>query len=43
VTEEAPKKTCSRTVKAGILASGQFLTTCVALVSAMVLARAHED
>ena len=39
VTEEAPKKTYSRTLKAGILASGQFLTTCVALVSAMVLAR----
>lgn len=29
----------SRTVKAGILASGTFLTTCVSLISAVVLAR----
>jgi O-antigen/teichoic acid export membrane protein len=29
----------SRTVKAGILASGTFLTTCVRLISAVVLAR----
>ncbi|NQT04252.1 MAG: oligosaccharide flippase family protein [Planctomycetes bacterium] len=29
----------SRTVKAGILASGSFLTTCVRLISAVVLAR----
>ncbi len=29
----------SRTVKAGILASGNFLTTCVRLISAVVLAR----
>ena len=29
----------SRTVKAGILASGTFLTTCVRLISAIILAR----